>query len=406
MAQAHCLGRVLCLGEVNTDPSVTGRQISVTAVAPGRAMRYNKARKQFIKTTHLKMTKKISLLAVFSATITILSGVCVWADTYYDPITGYELQLMVAASSPVPPPGFERQIADIGMLSESAYMLSGVPTSSWTYGCSATSAGMIFGYYDRDPRDWYPNMYTGPANGGVAPLTDLGNPWSIIATQNGFDGWTTYGHVDDYWISYLSEGPDPWEGNWTEHTWAECTADFMGTNQWKWDFDPPPGQPDANIDGSTVWWSYDSGDKLYDYIQPASSGLPQTAGCHGMRLFAESRGYMVAENYTQNIDTLYAGGFSFADYMWEIDNGYPVMIHVTGHTMVGVGYDAPTETVYLHDTWGDYVASMTWGGAYSGMDHYSMTVIHLAAIPEPTTIALFGLGLLGLGAKLRRRKQS
>ena len=49
---------------------------------------------------------------------------------------------------------------------------------------------------------------------------------------------------------------------------------------------------------------------------------------------------------------------------------------------------------------------MTWGGSYSDMDHYGMTVFHLAAIPEPGTIALFGLGLLGLGAKLRRRKQS
>jgi len=119
------------------------------------------------------------------------------ADTYYtDPVTGYELELRVAASPPLPPLGVQAQIVDIGALSETAHMLSDVPTSDWTYGCSATAAGMIFGYYDRDPRDWYPNMYTGPANGGVAPLTDLGNQCSIIATQNGFDGRTTYGHVD------------------------------------------------------------------------------------------------------------------------------------------------------------------------------------------------------------------
>ncbi len=248
--------------------------------------------------------KKIAIAAVIVVVFAVLLGLPAGADYYYDPVTGYELQLMVADSSPVPPLGVAAQIADIGMLSESAYMLSGVPTSSWTYGCSATSAGMIFGYYDRDPRDWYPNMYTGPANGGVAPLTDLGNQCSTIATMNGFDGRTTNGHVDDYWISVNSPGPDPWEGSWTEHTWGDCAADFMGTNQWKWDFDPPPNQPDANVDGSTIWWSYNSGDKLYDYIQPASYGLPQTAGCHGMRLFAESRGYTVAENYTQKIDTL------------------------------------------------------------------------------------------------------
>ncbi len=119
-------------------------------------------------------------------------------------------------------------------------ILSNVPTSRWTQGCSATSAGMIFGYYDRIG---YSNMYTGPANGGVCPLTELGqgtpgqsngypNPGSchIIATENGLDGITSNSHADDYWISLLSTGPDPWVTNgWTEHTWGNCTADFLGT---------------------------------------------------------------------------------------------------------------------------------------------------------------------------------
>ena len=96
---------------------------------------------------------------------------------------------------------------------------------------------MLFGYYDRNG---YPYMYTGPANGGVAPLTDLGQgidtpiagACSIIATQKDFDGRSTRGHVDDYWISYNSPGPDPWvSNNWTEHTWGGCTADYLGTKQ-------------------------------------------------------------------------------------------------------------------------------------------------------------------------------
>ncbi len=350
------------------------------------------------------------------AGLMVVYGAWVWADTYYainDPVTSYELELMLMNSSPTPPSGFAAQIADVDALSQSATMLTGVPTSLWTYGCSATSAGMIFGYYDRDLRGWYSNMYSGPAHGGVAPLTDLGTECSIIATMADFDGRPadSRGHVDDYWIEYLSEGPDPWEGEWTEHTWADCTADFMGTNQWKWDFDAPPGRPDANVDGSTITWTYNSGAKLYDYIQPAGYGLPQTSLCHGMRLFAESRGYAVAENYSQKIDTGsygYPDGFSFADYIWEIDNGYPVMIQVEGHSMVGVGYDVIAEipTIFLHDTWDNEVHSMPWGGSYSGMEHYAMTVLHLEAIPEPGTVILFGLGLLGLGAKLRRRKEN
>ena len=297
----------------------------------------------------------------------------------------------------------------------SATMLHEVPTSTWTYGCSATSAGMMFGYYDRHG---YADMYTGPANGGVAPLVDLGQginvpipgSCSIIATQNGYDGRTTAGHVDDYWISYGSAGPDPWVAGGVEHTWADCTADYMGTNQWKWDVDG--GGIDYNTDGSTVLWSNGSATKLFDYIPPASHGLPQTALCHGLRLFAESRNYTVVQNYTQKIDTLYPGGFSFGDYMAEIDAGRPVMLQISrylvgGHSMVGVGYDTVGQTVYLHDTWDNLLHSMTWGGAYSNMDHQAMTVIELAplsAIPEPFSLIFFGTGLMGVAGFVARRR--
>jgi len=265
-------------------------------------------------------------------------------------------------------------------------VLNGVPTSTWTYGCSATAAGMIFGYYDRHG---YSNMYTGPTNGGVAPLTNLGQgaipslpipgACSIIATQDSFDGRTTPGHVDDYWINYNEEGPDPWETSGIEHTWGDCTTDFMGTNQWKWAFNG--SEIDFNVDGSTALFS-DGANKLYDYIPPASAGSPRTALCHGMRLFAESRGYTVTENYTQHVDTYAAGGFSFDDYKNEIDNGYPVMIQVAGHSMVGVGYNDSTQEIIIHDTWENSQHRMDWGGSYESMLHQGVTVIHL----EPASL--------------------
>ena len=45
--------------------------------------------------------------------------------------------------------------------------------------------------------------------------------------------------------------------------------------------------------------------------------------------------------------------------------------------------------------------NMTWVGAYDGPDHYGVTV--LAPAPEPTTIAMLGLGSLFL---IRRRRRA
>ncbi|MBP7205721.1 MAG: hypothetical protein KBA54_04305, partial [Candidatus Cloacimonetes bacterium] len=51
----------------------------------------------------------------------------------------------------------------------SAVILSNVPAFDWCYGCSATSAAMIAGYYDRTSHS---NVYAGPTGGGVMPLNN------------------------------------------------------------------------------------------------------------------------------------------------------------------------------------------------------------------------------------------
>ena len=185
----------------------------------------------------------------------------------------------------------------------------------------------------------------------------------------------------------------------------------MGTNQWKWDFIGNDGVKDFNTDGSTALFSHTSSPlKLYDYIPPASSGLPQTALSHGLRLFVESRGYQVYhdgtnyQNYTQTIDLRVTGGFSFADFMTEIDAGRPLMVGLLGHSMTGVGYDQPTSTIYFHDTWDNNVHSMVWnpGASYTGLDFINVTIIQLVSIPEPGTISLLGLGIVMFVVRRRR----
>jgi hypothetical protein len=272
-----------------------------------------------------------------------------------------------AAAATVPEPNIEMGIN----------VLPDVPAFDWCYGCSATSAAMMFGYYDRTG---YPNMYAGPTNGGICPLTN--SVWGsgecpLSATHRSYDGLAERGHFDDYWYSYGSSN-DPYYGHWTEHGYADCTADFMGTNQYvKW----------KNTDGSTTFYFYTDGTPLYDYSTCEGGSPPRRDGCHGMRLFVESRNYKVYHdgshylNYNQYVDTYKSGGFTFNQYKAEIDVGRPVIIQVDGHSMLGYGYSDPN-TVYLHDTWDHLSHEMTWGGSYSGLQHYGVTVLQLKVLPE------------------------
>ena len=254
-----------------------------------------------------------------------------------------------------------------------------VPAMNWVYGCSATSATMLFGYYDRNG---YPKMYTGPTNSGVFPLTNAA--WGtgecpLTASHKGKDGRTTKGHVDDYWYATDSTA-DPYYSHWTQHSPLDSIGDYMGTNQYKkW----------HNTDGSTTFYFNSNGAPLYDYTGSESASPAKRDGAHGMKLFAQYKGYTVPTNgvYNQYINPYKSNGFTYAQYKAEINAGRPVLIQVTGHTMLGVGYSG-TNQVILHDTWDYSDHTMTWGGYYAGRQHYGVTVFHLN--PATTTAQIHG----------------
>ncbi len=78
--------------------------------------------------------------------------------------------------------------------------------------------------------------------------------------------------------------------------------------------------------------------------------------------FYQQRGYEVTSCYNQRTDNQVSGGFTLAQFKAEIDAGYPVMVHVIGHTMVGYGYEG--NTIYIRDTWDNdpsHTYTMTWG---------------------------------------------
>jgi hypothetical protein len=152
----------------------------------------------------------------------------------------------------------------------------------------------------------------------------------------------------------------------------------MGTNQSQL----------SNTDGSTTFYFDPTGAPLNDYTAPAG----HRDGCHGLKLFVASRGYTVQSSgnfnqYIQGQGSNPALGFTFANFKAEIDAGRPVLIQVAGHTMLGYGYDDTGSTIYIHDTWDYLNHSMTWGGTYSGMQHYGVTVLRLASADLAVTIA-------------------
>jgi len=266
-----------------------------------------------------------------------------------------------------------------------------VPTYNWVFGCSSVSGAMILGYYDRNG---YPNMYTGPANSGVAPLNNSTAYWPtwsdgfetypnlpLAASKNGVDGRAIRGSIDDYWISYLSAANDPYiTGAWTQHTWSDAIGDYMKTSQSAY----------SNVDGNTTFWNYTSSALPLTCAYMLSSGISTTDGTYGRKLFYEARGYTVTDCYSQKTDNTIPGGFSFAQFKTEIDAGRPVMLNLEGHTIVGVGYNDTGNTVYLHDTWHQdgTTQSMTWGGSFSGKQLLSVSIVNVAPVQTDVAVTM------------------
>ncbi len=292
------------------------------------------------------------------------------------------LEKIIISGPPHPPVSLSRATVNAAELEKDTIntKILTTPAFSWSFGCAPTAAAMLAGYYDRNG---YPNVYTGPTNNGLIPMdnsvwgtmTDTGGDTRarcpLSATQKGLDGRTTRGHVDDYWITYSNKDDDPYyTNNWAEHKYGDCTADFMKTNQ---------TTKYGNSDGASAFYMFDDGTPLTAKAME-NYDIQDKDAAYGLKRFFESKGYEVTELYTQRIDADATGGFSFNQFKEEIDAGHPILILVTGHMMVGVGYNASNNTVYLHDTWDYDTHSMDWGGSYSGMDHYAVVVIHLKPV--------------------------
>ena len=270
--------------------------------------------------------------------------------------------------------------------------LSNVPAYTWVLGSAPTVGAMIAAFYDRNG---FPQMYTGPENGGVAPLTSVpwgtwtdSEPWTyssnpLVASQQGVDGRLIKGTIEDYWVKKGSTSPDPYiTGAWPQHVWGDAVGDYMKTSQSLW----------YNDDGKTAFRFYADGARMFcsdmvnnGYISDGTLGLSQ---------FYQARGYTVGtcfSQFTDNLDLKY--GFTFEKYKEQIDNGHPVMIHLKGHTVIGIGYNPVNSHVVIHDTWDTSDRYMTWGEKYMDMEMLGVSIVNLVPMNDSISTPILVAGV-------------
>ncbi len=259
----------------------------------------------------------------------------------------------------------------------------------WWYGCSPTSTGMLLAYYD--VKGYGGLSYSNLVPGADAEESTFGT--SVYAANAMI---ASSGHIDDFYSAgYGGSGDDDYAGRA-----FDCLADFMGTSQ----------DSAGNSNGGTTFYYYTSGAAI-SWADIETYGIQSTSGMYGILEYLEYAGYTVESLYNQYIDSLgLTYGFTFDQYKAEIDAGRGVLIHVQGHTMYGYGYDEDTGEILLHDTWTESDSlRMVWGGTYSGLQMFGVTVVELAggdAVPEPASLVVWALlGSLAIGRRRRRRRR-
>lgn len=273
--------------------------------------------------------------------------------------------------------------------------LSNAPDYDWWYGCSPTAAGMMMGYYDIN--GYGGQNYDNLVPGGVAELENFTD--SGMLAKNAI---ASEGHIDNFYPGGTGASGDDLldsEGNFIrDSSQFNSLADFMGTSQDQYSLS----------NGATRFYANTNGSKL-DYwdVQEGIIKNGDIDGMYGIGEYVTYAGYGFDNLYTQLTSNdffnyEFSGGFTFADYMAEINAGRVVMLHVENHSMFGYGY-GDGNTIYLHDTWTLGEKSMTWGGAYSGLDLWGVTVLTVH-VPEPATLILLFSCMLVFPIAIRRRK--
>ena len=278
-----------------------------------------------------------------------------------------------------------------------------MPQAEYMYGCACTATGMLLGYYDKYGYLGYDvsniidgdiAVYSRGLDGNKYDMdafdTVLGN---FIANQNYVDLF--YDTTPEQELQYTLKQDDSLNTDV-----YDCLASWLGTGQY-WRY---------NKDFSTTY-CFTSLEYLLNTsetitIDDLTMPIKFVDFKYGLYEYLATVGYTLDAALTASTLVDVAGGeFTFEDYMAEIDAGRPVLISITGHQMVGYGYNETTREIIFDDTY-DADQRMVWDGTYNyANDDRSLTTIHtivfdttgLQKIQHPEMAAYEETGTLTFG---------